>query len=92
VEALVRWQDGEQLIPPGSFIPMAESSGLIVPLGEWVLQEACRQAVQWQPAIPARWGGGEPVCRAVQARQSGAGGGGCLARQWPASRICWSWS
>jgi diguanylate cyclase (GGDEF)-like protein/PAS domain S-box-containing protein len=47
-EALVRWDDPLRgLIPPGQFIPVAESSGFIVPLGQWVLREACRQAVAW---------------------------------------------
>ena len=49
MEALLRWQhtNGE-LVPPGQFIPVAEQSGLIIPIGEWALEQACRQAVMWQ--------------------------------------------
>ena len=56
VEALLRWNDAQLgSVPPDRFIPVAEATGLIVPLGTWVLEAACRQAAQWaQQGMPLR--------------------------------------
>ena len=47
-EALIRWRDGERYIPPDQFIPVAEDSGLIIQIGEWVIEQAITQVNQWR--------------------------------------------
>ena len=60
-EALVRWMRDGRLVPPGEFIPMAESSGLIGPLTDWVVDEACRTTAAWGTPGDASVGQRQPL-------------------------------
>ena len=71
VEALLRWHHPQRgLVNPAEFVPLAEESGLIEPLGRWVLHEACRQLRDWQRRFPARFN----VAVNVSVRQLAAAG------------------
>ncbi|HJW02741.1 MAG TPA: EAL domain-containing protein [Azospira sp.] len=73
-EALLRWHDGEQMVPPDSFIPIAEESGLIVPIGQWVLDTAIAQAAAWHRAWGERQGLPPRIAINLSARQFWGGG------------------
>lgn len=79
VEALLRWEHPERgLVPPMDFIPLAEETGLIVPIGAWVLHQACSQARRWHESFPRR--PALTVSVNVSARQFDSGLAGVLAK------------
>ncbi len=68
MEALIRWQHKDNLIPPNDFIPVAEETGIIEDIGQWVLKDACTQAKIWQKDLP-----GFTVSVNLSARQFNSG-------------------
>jgi diguanylate cyclase (GGDEF)-like protein/PAS domain S-box-containing protein len=89
MEALVRWQQpGKPLIPPVQFIPLAEETGLIVPIGEWVLRTACLQNKAWQDQGLPRLRVAVNLSPApVRPRRPAAGRGARAARDRARSRL-----
>jgi len=70
VEALLRWNDPDRgLIPPGQFIPLAEETGLMLPIGAWVLEAACKQAIVWNPHVRDDGDGGVRMAVNISPRQ-----------------------
>ncbi|MGB6583459.1 MAG: sensor domain-containing phosphodiesterase [Streptosporangiaceae bacterium] len=67
-EALVRWWRGDQMVAPGEFLGAAEESGLIVPLGEWVLREACAQGASWNIGVAVNLSARQITAPAFSAR------------------------
>ena len=87
-EALVRWQHRERgMIPPGEFIPLAEETGLILPLGDWGLTEACRQVAAWKSLPGAQWQSLR-VSVNLSARQFGRAGAGGLCGRGIGENFC----
>ncbi len=80
-EALLRWEHPARgMVPPAEFIPLAEEVGLIVPIGEWVLRQACRTAASWPETVlvavnvsPVQFADGARLLRAVDEALASAG-------------------
>ena len=99
VEALLRWRHPTRgLVPPGEFVPAAEASGLIVPLGAWALREACRQAAAWRArAWRSRWRSTSRRCSSATrtswtwwTRPWRRAGWSRAGSSWRSPRACWS--
>ena len=92
VEALLRWDSEVGPVPPGRFVPALEAMGLIVPVGNWVLEEACLQARRWDDLAPAL--GGLLMAVNISARQLDKPGFVAVVRHalessgLPANRLC----